>query len=200
MILVLDNYDSFTFNLVQGLGALGADVHVALSDRISIADIEQVAPSAIVISPGPGTTREAGISARAVQHFHARLPMLGVCLGHQVMCEVFGARIEQADRPRHGVTSQIHHDGRGMFEGVPSPLRVARYHSWLVAAASLPKALCATAFTEAGELMAVRHRSFPLEAVQFHPESFLTEHGLRLLENFVRLSHSGERTDRSCLA
>lgn len=200
MILVLDNYDSFTFNLVQGLGALGADVHVALSDTISIAQIERLAPSALVISPGPGTTLESGISPRAVQYFCSRLPILGVCLGHQVICEVLGARIARARRPLHGVTSLVRHTGSGLFSGVPSPMKVARYHSWIVDEATLPSELEATAFTETGELMAVRHARFPLEGVQFHPESFLTEHGLRLLENFVKTAHAAHAyPERSCL-
>jgi anthranilate synthase/aminodeoxychorismate synthase-like glutamine amidotransferase len=188
MILVLDNYDSFTFNLVQGLGALGADVHVAVSDTLTIAQIERLAPSALVVSPGPGTTADAGVSARAIEHFHARIPILGVCLGHQVLCEVFGARVQRAARPLHGVTSLIEHDGRGLFSGLPSPLNVARYHSWIVAGTTLPAGFVASAFTDGGELMAVRHERFALEGVQFHPESFLTDHGLRMLENFVRLT------------
>jgi para-aminobenzoate synthetase component II len=200
MILVLDNHDSFTFNLVQGLGALGADVHVALSDTLTIAQIERLAPSGLVVSPGPGTTADSGVSARAIEHFHALLPILGVCLGHQVLCEVFGARVQRAARPLHGVTSLIHHDGRAVFSGLPSPLKVARYHSWIVDGTTLPRGLIASALTEEGELMAVRHERFPLQGVQFHPESFLTDHGLRMLENFVRLtSTTSMYSERSCL-
>ncbi len=195
MILVLDNHDSFTFNLVQGLGALGAELQVFASDAISVATIQTLAPDAIVISPGPGKPCDAGISADVVRELGARMPMLGVCLGHQVICEVLGARIEHAVQLVHGRTSRIRHDGRELFQGLPNPLVAARYHSLAVNVDSLPACLEACAFSEQGELMAVRHRSWPLLGVQFHPESFLTEEGPRLLHNFLRFVSA-----RSCRA
>lgn len=190
MILVLDNHDSFTFNLVQGLGALGAELVVHASDAITLATIQSVAPSAIVISPGPGKPCDAGISSEALRWFGAQTPILGVCLGHQVICETLGAQIEHAAQLVHGRTSKIRHDGRDLFADLPNPFTAARYHSLVVNVASLPSCLEPCAFSEQGELMAVRHRVWPVLGVQFHPESFLTEEGPRLLQNFLRFAAS----------
>jgi len=188
MILVLDNHDSFTFNLVQALGTLGAEVQVRASDAIDLAGIEALSPAGILISPGPGRPAGAGVSMQVVKELGARVPLLGVCLGHQALCEALGARVVHAQALVHGRTSRVHHDGRGLFLGLPQPFLAARYHSLVVESQSLPECLEACAFTEAGELMAVRHRSFPLHGVQFHPESFLTELGPRLLQNFLHLT------------
>jgi para-aminobenzoate synthetase component II len=190
MILVLDNHDSFTFNLVQGFGALGAELVVHASDAITIEAIRSLAPSAIVISPGPGKPCDAGISSEALRKFGAHTPILGVCLGHQVICEALGAQVEHASQLMHGRTSQIRHDGRDLFANLPNPFRAARYHSLAVNVASLPSCLEPCAFSAQGELMAVRHRVWPVLGVQFHPESFLTEEGPRLLHNFLRFARA----------
>ena len=187
MILVLDNHDSFTFNLVQALAARGAEVVVHESDAISLNAIAQLAPDGVLISPGPGRPCDAGISRDAVHAFGASVPMLGVCLGHQVMCEALGAKVVHASRLVHGRASAVHHDGKGLFHGIANPFAAARYHSLIVDGATLPASLDACAHTEAGELMAVRHRTWPMSGVQFHPESFLTQEGPRLLENFLAL-------------
>ncbi len=196
MILVLDNHDSFTFNLVQGLGALGAELTVHASDAISLAAIHTMAPAAIVLSPGPGKPCDAGICADVVRTFGASTPMLGVCLGHQVICDTLGASIEHASELVHGRTSRIQHDGRDLFVGIPNPFVAARYHSLTVNADSLPESLEPCAFAEKGELMAVRHRVWPVLGVQFHPESFLTHDGPRLLHNFLRFTQ--ERASHRC--
>ncbi|MBP7660510.1 MAG: aminodeoxychorismate/anthranilate synthase component II [Burkholderiaceae bacterium] len=183
---MIDNYDSFTYNLVQYLGELGQDVRTVRNDAITLAEIERLAPERIVISPGPCTPNEAGISVPLLRHFAGRLPILGVCLGHQAIGAAFGGRIVRARELMHGKTSLIEHTGKGVFEGLPSPYTVIRYHSLAIERSSLPDCLEITATTADGEIMGVRHRELPIEGVQFHPESILTEHGHALLRNFLR--------------
>jgi anthranilate synthase component 2 len=190
MLLMIDNYDSFTYNLVQYFGALGADIRVYRNDEISVADIEKMAPQHIVISPGPCTPKEAGISVETIRHFAGRIPLLGVCLGHQSIGEAFGGRIIRAKRVMHGKISAIHHRGEGVFRGLPSPYNATRYHSLVIEQESLPDCLEVTAWTENDdgsieEIMGVRHKTLAIEGVQFHPESILTEHGHQLLKNFL---------------
>ena len=185
MLLMLDNYDSFTWNLVQYLGELGAMVKVVRNDAITLDEIEALQPEQIVISPGPCTPSEAGVSVSLVRRFAGKIPILGVCLGHQAIGQAFGARIIRAQRVMHGKLSSIVHDQRGVFTGVPSPFNATRYHSLAIERASLPAALDVTATAEDGEIMAVRHRDLPVEGVQFHPEAILTEHGKQVLENFL---------------
>ena len=190
MILMIDNYDSFTFNLVQYLGELGAEVVVRRNDEIDIAGIEALAPERIMISPGPCTPNEAGISLEAIRHFAGRVPILGVCLGHQSIGQAFGGRIVHAKEIMHGKTSPIKHLGQGVFRGLDNPFTVTRYHSLVIERDSLPECLKITAWTEdergdIDEIMGVRHRELPVEGVQFHPESILTEHGHDLLRNFL---------------
>lgn len=189
VILVIDNYDSFTFNLVQGLGALdgGAEIRVARNDAISVREIADLRPAHIVISPGPCTPAEAGVSVAVIREFAARIPILGVCLGQQCIGAALGMSVVPAKRLMHGKTSEVHHDGAGLFDGMPSPFRAARYHSLILRREELPNDLIATAWTSDGELMGLRHREWPLEGVQFHPESFMTENGGRLLGKFVRM-------------
>jgi anthranilate synthase/aminodeoxychorismate synthase-like glutamine amidotransferase len=187
MILVLDNYDSFTYNLVQYFGELGANLHVVRNDQITLPAIEKLAPARIVISPGPCTPREAGISNDVIRTFGSRLPVLGVCLGHQCIGEVFGGEVVRADRLMHGKTSPILHRGEGVFKGLPSPFEATRYHSLLVKRATLPACLHITAETAEGEIMGLRHCDLPVHGVQFHPESILTTEGKRLLQNFLEL-------------
>jgi anthranilate synthase component 2 len=189
-ILMIDNYDSFTFNLVQDLGAIGEEVVVVRNDAIDVAGIEAMAPEAIVVSPGPCTPNEAGVSVPAIAAFAGRLPILGVCLGHQAMGQALGGTVVRAARLMHGKTDTVAHDGAGVFRGLPERVRVMRYHSLALERASLPEALAVTATSDDGEIMGVRHRAFagtraPLEGVQFHPESFLTEHGQAMLRNFL---------------
>lgn len=188
MILVIDNYDSFTYNLVQYLGELGADPVVYRNDRLGLPEVERLNPAAIVISPGPGTPEQAGVSVDVVQRFAGRVPLLGVCLGHQCIAAAFGARLVRAREPMHGKVSQVHHDGDGIFDGLSSPLMAVRYHSLVVDPASVPDGLTVTARTEEGEIMGLRHRSWPVEGVQFHPESIFTPDGKALLGNFLRLT------------
>ncbi len=190
MILMIDNYDSFTFNLVQYLGELGAEVVVRRNDEIDIAGIEALAPERIMISPGPCTPNEAGISLEAIRHFAGRVPILGVCLGHQSIGQAFGGRIVHAKEIMHGKTSPIKHLGQGVFRGLDNPFTATRYHSLVIERDSLPECLKITAWTEdergdIDEIMGVRHRELPVEGVQFHPESILTEHGHDLLRNFL---------------
>ncbi|MGH8802480.1 MAG: anthranilate synthase component II [Casimicrobiaceae bacterium] len=185
MLLMLDNYDSFTWNLVQYLGELGADVTVVRNDQMTLDEIEALAPTRIVISPGPCTPSEAGIAVPLVRRFAGKVPLLGVCLGHQAIAQAFGARIVRAQRVMHGKLSSVIHDGRGVFAGVPSPFAATRYHSLAIERASLPPELDVTATSEDGEIMAVRHRELAVEGVQFHPEAILTEHGKRVLANFL---------------
>ena len=185
MLLMIDNYDSFTWNLVQYFGELGADVHVHRNDAITLEQIEAWQPERIVVSPGPCTPREAGISVPAIERFAGRIPILGVCLGHQAIGQAFGGRIVRARRVMHGKMSDVTHDGRGVFAGIPSPYPVTRYHSLAIEPATLPACLEVSATAEDGEIMGVRHRSFAVEGVQFHPEAFLTAHGHALLRNFL---------------
>jgi anthranilate synthase/aminodeoxychorismate synthase-like glutamine amidotransferase len=185
MLLVIDNYDSFTYNLVQYLGELGQDVKVVRNDGIAAADIAGLAPSHIVISPGPCTPNEAGISLEVIKLYAGKIPILGVCLGHQSIGQAFGGKIVRAARVMHGKTSMIHHDGKGAFAGLPNPFEATRYHSLLIETASVPDVLEVTAKTAEGEIMAVRHKTLPVEGVQFHPESFLTTAGKDLLANFI---------------
>jgi anthranilate synthase component 2 len=185
VVLVIDNYDSFTYNLVQYLGELGAAVEVARNDAITLDDIESRAPEHIVVSPGPCTPAEAGISVPLIRRFAGRIPILGVCLGHQSIGEAFGARVVRSQRVMHGKLSPVTHDGAGVFEGLPSPFQATRYHSLAIERGSLPAALEVTATSEDGEIMGVRHRTQAVEGVQFHPEAILTEHGMRLLANFL---------------
>jgi anthranilate synthase component II len=185
MLLMIDNYDSFTYNLVQYLGELGQDVKVVRNDEMTVEAIEDLAPERIVISPGPCTPNEAGVSLELIKRLAGRVPILGVCLGHQAIGQAFGGRIVHAKTLMHGKVSRIHHTGKGVFAGLPSPYDATRYHSLAIERASCPAALEVTAWTEDGEIMGVRHRSLPVEGVQFHPESILTEHGHALLRNFL---------------
>jgi anthranilate synthase/aminodeoxychorismate synthase-like glutamine amidotransferase len=183
MLLLIDNYDSFTFNLYQALGELGATVNVRYNDQVRAEDLERA--TAIVISPGPGNPDSAGQTLEIIRGQHGRLPMLGVCLGHQAIGQAFGGKVIRAPRLMHGKTSRIYHDGRGLYEGLPNPFEVGRYHSLVVDEASLPAELEITSYTNEGEIMGVRHRELPIEGVQFHPESILTPQGPRLLQNFL---------------
>ena len=184
MILVIDNYDSFTYNLVQYLGELGTEMVVRRNDAVTLDEIHTLKPSHIVISPGPGTPEDSGISRAIIREFYATIPILGVCLGHQCIGAVFGGTVDRAGRLMHGKTSRIFHYGKDVFEGVPSPFNAMRYHSLLVHE-PLPECLKATAFTTEGEIMALQHKSAPLIGVQFHPESILTENGKGILSNFL---------------
>ena len=189
MIFVIDNYDSFTYNLVQYLGELGQELAIHRNDRISVDQIEQMQPDRIVISPGPCTPDQAGISVDVVRHFAGKLPLLGVCLGHQSIAQAFGGHIIRAAEPVHGKTSDITHDDRSIFSGIPSPFTATRYHSLIVEEATLPDCLEVTAWLEDDTVMGLRHREHPhLQGVQFHPESVLTEAGHNLLANFLRLA------------
>jgi anthranilate synthase/aminodeoxychorismate synthase-like glutamine amidotransferase len=186
-ILMIDNYDSFTYNLVQYLGELGAELEVRRNDAIDVAGVRAMAPQAIVISPGPCTPKEAGVSVALLREMAGEVPILGVCLGHQCVGEAFGAAVVRAGRLMHGKTSPIVHDGKNIFAGVPSPFDAMRYHSLLVAADSIPPCLEVSARTAEGEVMGLRHRTFPIEGIQFHPESIGTPEGKRLLANFLRM-------------
>lgn len=193
MILMIDNYDSFTYNIVQYLGELGADVGVYRNDAISLAEIEQLAPEKIVISPGPCSPSEAGISIEVIRHFAGKLPILGVCLGHQSIGQAFGGHVVRARQVMHGKLSPVHHNNSGVFRDLPSPFTATRYHSLVVDLASLPDCLEMTAWTQhedgsVDEIMGLRHKTLALEGVQFHPESILSEHGYHLLKNFLRSS------------
>lgn len=185
MLLVVDNYDSFTYNLVQYLGELGAELAVRRNDEITLDEAEALAPAAIVVSPGPGAPARAGVSPALIGRFAGRRPILGVCLGHQAIGEVFGGRVGRAPEPIHGKTSWIHHDGRGLFAGLPNPFEATRYHSLVVYREALPDCLAVSAWTADGLVMGLRHRRFPVDGVQFHPESILTGAGKALLRNFL---------------
>lgn len=187
MILMIDNYDSFTYNLVQYLSELGEKLVVYRNDKISIKEIQKLRPSHIVISPGPGRPCDAGISREVIKKFGGKIPVLGVCLGHQCIAEVFGGKIVSARRLMHGKTSMVYHNGRGIFKGLPNPFEATRYHSLIVKRKSLPKTLQIVARTKENEIMALRHRRFPVWGVQFHPESILTASGRKLLKNFINL-------------
>ncbi len=184
MILVIDNYDSFTYNLVQYLGELGATVSVVRNDQITLEEIEELNPERIVISPGPGEPEDGGISIDVIREFGPKLPVLGVCLGHQCIGEVYGGNVTRAPRLMHGKTSPVYHGNDGLFNGVPSPFQATRYHS-LIVEEPLPDCLQIIAFTSEGEVMGLRHKEYPVVGVQFHPESILTEHGQRILLNFL---------------
>ena len=191
MLVIIDNYDSFTYNIVQTIAGNArkegreADIRVYRNDRISIAEIEAMRPDRLLVSPGPCSPQEAGISIAAIRYFSDKLPVLGVCLGHQSMGEAFGGRTVRARRIMHGKTSPIHHDGKGIFAGLPNPFAGMRYHSLIVDEETLPDCLAITARTDEGELMAIRHKTLPVEGVQFHPESIMTPAGIRLLQNFM---------------
>ncbi|MEK0433267.1 MAG: aminodeoxychorismate/anthranilate synthase component II [Betaproteobacteria bacterium] len=191
-LLMIDNYDSFTYNLVQYFGELGADIEVCRNDEITVADITAMAPSHLVVSPGPCSPAEAGISVAAIAHFAGKLPILGVCLGHQSIGAAFGGRIVRAQQLMHGKTSDIHTLQQGVFAGLPPTFTVNRYHSLAIERSSLPDVLEVTAWTDDGEIMGVRHRTLPIEGVQFHPESVLTEHGHSLLKNFLQIASPKE--------
>jgi len=185
MLLMIDNYDSFTYNLVQYLGELGEEVRVIRNDEMTVDGIEALAPARIVLSPGPCTPNEAGVSLELIDRFKERIPILGVCLGHQAIGQAFGGRVVHAQTLMHGKVSRIHHSGNGVFTGLPTPYEATRYHSLAIERASCPADLEVTAWTDDGEIMGVRHRSLPVEGVQFHPESILTQHGHALLRNFL---------------
>jgi anthranilate synthase/aminodeoxychorismate synthase-like glutamine amidotransferase len=187
MILLIDNYDSFTYNLYQYLCELGAEVEVHRNDKITIEDIDQMAPEKIVISPGPCTPKEAGISIATVKHFAGKVPILGVCLGEQAIGEAFGGVVAGAGEIVHGKTSMIHHDGKGVFKDLPNPFEAIRYHSLSIQPDTVPDELEVTAKTDSGVIMGVRHRTLPVEGVQFHPESILTGEGKHLLKNFLEM-------------
>ena len=190
MVFVLDNYDSFTYNLVQYLGDLGAEVEVRRNDQVTVREVEALRPERIVISPGPCTPSDAGISVELIRHFAGKVPILGVCLGHQAMGEAFGGKVVRAKNLMHGKTSPVQHDGRTIFKGLDSPMTATRYHSLIVAEDSLPSELEVSAHTIERDgprvIMGLRHRKFPIEGVQFHPESVLTDQGKKLVENFLR--------------
>ena len=187
-LLMIDNYDSFTYNLVQYLAELGADVEVRRNDAVGLEDVQALAPDGIVVSPGPCTPREAGISVPLIQRFAGQIPILGVCLGHQAIGAAFGGDVVRAPRIMHGKTSPIRHDGTGVFAGLPDPFDATRYHSLVIDPETLPPTLLRNAWTDEGEIMGVRHREHLLEGVQFHPESILTVEGKRLLGNFLEVS------------
>jgi anthranilate synthase component 2 len=186
MLLMIDNYDSFTYNIVQYLGELGADVKVVRNDEVTVDQVKAMHPDRIVISPGPCSPNEAGISLGVIERLGRRVPILGVCLGHQAIGQAYGGKVVHAKALMHGKTSPVRHSGRGVFRGLPSPLTATRYHSLAVERESLPGALEVTAWTDDGEIMGFVHREFPVEGVQFHPESILTEHGHALLASFLR--------------
>jgi anthranilate synthase/aminodeoxychorismate synthase-like glutamine amidotransferase len=187
MLLVIDNYDSFTYNLVQYFGELGADPVVKRNDAVTADEVEKMRPDKIVISPGPGTPSDAGISIDLIRRFGPKLPILGVCLGHQSVGEVYGGKVVRAERLMHGKTSPIRHDGKGVFAGLPNPFEATRYHSLLVEKKAVPACLEVTADTAEGEIMGLRHRDFPVHGVQFHPESILSKEGKDLLANFLKI-------------
>ncbi|MDD2500008.1 MAG: aminodeoxychorismate/anthranilate synthase component II [Geobacter sp.] len=188
MLLMLDNYDSFTFNIVQYLAQLGEEVKVVRNDEISVADIAALRPDRIVVSPGPCSPEEAGISVAAIKEYAGKIPLLGVCLGHQSIGAAFGGKVVRSVSLMHGKTSPIHHDGKELFNGLPNPFNATRYHSLVVERASLPDCLEVTAWVDNGEIMGLRHKELPVWGVQFHPESILTEGGMELLDNFIKLS------------
>lgn len=185
MILMIDNYDSFTYNLVQYLGEMGETLVVRRNDEITVEEIERLAPDFLMISPGPCSPDEAGISLEAIEYFTGKIPIFGVCLGHQAIGQVFGGRVIRAGRLMHGKTSKVHHDGKTVYENVPNPFRATRYHSLIIEKDSMPDSFEISAWTEEGEIMGIRHKHLPIEGVQFHPESIMTENGKQLLRNFL---------------
>jgi anthranilate synthase component 2 len=192
MLLMIDNYDSFTFNLVQYLGQLGEEVRVFRNDKITLAEIEALGPERIVISPGPCSPEEAGISVATIRHFSCKIPILGVCLGHQAIGAAFGGKVIRSAHLMHGKTSPIHHDGRELFKGLPNPFEATRYHSLIVERSTLPVCLEMTAWVEEGEIMGLRHLDLPVWGVQFHPESILTVGGMDILRNFIEMTNKSE--------
>jgi anthranilate synthase component 2 len=188
MLLMIDNYDSFTYNLVQYLRELGEEVEVYRNDKISLEEIEKLAPARLVVSPGPCTPNDAGISVDVIKYFAGKLPILGVCLGHQSIGQAFGGKVVRADRLMHGKTSPVFHDNRELFVGLPDPFDATRYHSLLVERSSLPECLEITAWTAEGEIMGMRHRDLPVWGMQFHPESILTVSGMDMLKNFLEMT------------
>ncbi len=184
-VIVIDNYDSFTYNLVQYLMSLHAECEVYLNDAISVEGVSRAAPDGILLSPGPGTPDDAGITLEVIRELKGRIPMFGVCLGHQSIAQALGGKVVRADRLMHGKTSMIHHEGVGVFVGLPSPFEATRYHSLIVAPESLPNELSVTARTAEGEIMGMRHRTLPLQSVQFHPESILTTRGMQMMQNWL---------------
>ena len=188
MILMIDNYDSFTYNLVQYLGEMGQELKVFRNDAITLKEIIRLKPKRIVISPGPGSPKDAGVSKQVIKELGPKIPLLGVCLGHQCIGEVFGGKVIRAGRLMHGKTSQVFHDGKGLFKGIDNPFIATRYHSLLVERKSLPKTLEITAETKEKEIMGLRHRTLPIYGVQFHPESILTQSGKEMLKNFLKLT------------
>ncbi len=193
MILMIDNYDSFTYNLVHYLAELGEEVVVHRNDKIELEDIGKLNPDMMVVSPGPCTPKEAGISVDAIKEFAGRMPILGVCLGHQSIAYAYGAEIVRADRLLHGKTSEIHHDAKGIYKNIPDPFEATRYHSLLINKKSLPDEFEVTSWTDEGEIMGIRHKEHLIEGVQFHPESILTKHGKDLLRNFIALARKNSR-------
>lgn len=187
MILIIDNYDSFTYNIVQEMGELGAELHVVRNDQVSLGDIRALNPSHIVVSPGPGFPKDAGISGEVIRTFGAELPVLGVCLGHQAIGEVYGGVVTHAPTQMHGKISLIHHENDALFAGLPMPFEATRYHSLVVEKETLPNDLVVTAWTDDGLIMGLRHRYYPVVGVQFHPESILTQNGIRILANFLQM-------------
>ena len=185
MLVMIDNYDSFTYNLYQYLSELGAEVKTFRNDKITLEEIEDLAPQGIVVSPGPSTPLQAGISNDVIRHFGPKLPTLGVCLGHQCVGHVYGAKVDRAGEIRHGKTSMIHHNGAGVLSGLPQPFEAIRYHSLVIYPETVPECLEVTAWTENGLIMGLRHKEYPVEAVQFHPESIMTPDGKHLLQNFL---------------
>jgi len=193
MILMIDNYDSFTYNLVHYLAELGEEVVVHRNDKLGLEDIGKLNPDMLVVSPGPCTPKEAGISVEAIKEFAGRMPILGVCLGHQSIAYAYGGKIVRADRLLHGKTSEIHHDGKGIYKDIPDPFEATRYHSLIVNKESLPDIFEITAWTDEGEIMGIRHKEHMIEGVQFHPESILTKHGKDLLKNFISIAKKKSR-------
>lgn len=193
MIVMIDNYDSFTYNLVQYLGELGEELRVFRNDKITIKELEELAPDFIMVSPGPCTPDEAGISLEVIRYFAGKIPVFGVCLGHQALAQVFGGKVIRAERLMHGKTSPVIHDGKTIFKGIPSPYQATRYHSLIVEKESLPECLEISAWTEEGEIMGLRHQELAVEGVQFHPESIITDHGKQLLQNFIQ-TYSKEKS------
>ncbi|MCZ6791504.1 MAG: aminodeoxychorismate/anthranilate synthase component II [Candidatus Dadabacteria bacterium] len=193
MILMIDNYDSFTYNLVHYLAELGEEVVVHRNDKLGLEDIGKLNPDMLVVSPGPCTPKEAGISVEAIKKFAGRMPILGVCLGHQSVAYAYGGKIVRADRLLHGKTSEIHHDGKGIYKDIPDPFEATRYHSLIVNKESLPEIFEITAWTDEGEIMGIRHKEHMIEGVQFHPESILTKHGKDLLKNFISIAKKKSR-------
>jgi len=199
MIVMIDNYDSFTFNLVQYLGELGQELVVKRNDEITVEEIEQLNPEFLMVSPGPCSPNEAGISMEAIRHFAGKIPIFGVCLGHQSIAQVFGGDVVRAERLMHGKTSQIHHDSKSVYSGLDNPFTATRYHSLIVKKETLPDCLEVTSWTEEGEIMGLRHKTLPIEGVQFHPESIMTSFGKEMLQNFIQTHKGNEQVSCSSI-